>query len=72
MAKNYAVPCTAWGRKCKAAIALKGITLKELAESIGYTPQYISAIINGRYAPPMETVEAISKALDVPISEFVS
>lgn len=70
--KNYAVPSTEWGKKCKAAIVLKGLTLAEFAKSIGYTSPYVSSIINGRCIPPMETVEIISKALDVPVSEYVS
>lgn len=68
--KKYTAPRTDWGRNCKSVMALKGITMKELAKSIGYTYSYTSSIINGRTIPSMKTIEAISAFLGVPVSEY--
>lgn len=56
---------TPWGRKCKAQMVLLGMTLKDLSGSVGLSPTYVSAIINGRTFAPEETVEKINKALRV-------
>lgn len=68
--KEYSAPRTEWGKKCKSAMALKGITMRELAKITGYSYNYLSAIINGRAIPPFETIENISNFLGVPVSEY--
>ncbi len=54
-----------WGLKCKAQMILLGFSLKDLAESVELSPTYVSSIINGRMIAPEETVEKISKTLQV-------
>lgn len=56
---------TPWGRQCKVQMALRGVTLKELSEQVGLSNTYVSAIINGRVVAPEETVDKISRALQV-------
>lgn len=68
--KKYAAPRSDWGKCCKSAMALKGITMKELAKSINLSYNYVSAIINCRTAPPMEIIETISNFLEVPVSKY--
>ena len=54
-----------WGRQCKVQMAALGISQKELSETVGLSHTYISAIINGRIIAPDETVEKISRALQI-------
>lgn len=56
---------TPWGRQCKVQMAALGLTLNDLADSIGLSNTYISAIINGRVMAPDETIEKINMALQV-------
>lgn len=56
---------TPWGRKCKAQLALKGITLSGLSDATGLSRTYLSSIINGRVTVPDETIDKINKALDL-------
>ncbi|VBB48204.1 DNA-binding helix-turn-helix protein [uncultured Paludibacter sp.] len=46
----------------------KGITIGELAEKIGMMRESLSRTINGN--PTLESLEKISNALDVPITEL--
>lgn len=59
MGKNM----TAWGRQCKVQMAVLGMSLNDLSESVGLSHTYISSIINGRVVAPKETVEKIDRAL---------
>lgn len=68
--KKRTPPRNEWGKKCKTAMAYKGITMREVAQITGYSYQYVSTIINGRTIPPIETIERISKVLDVSVSEY--
>jgi Zn-dependent peptidase ImmA (M78 family)/DNA-binding XRE family transcriptional regulator len=56
----------------RLAVARKrrGLTLTRLAEMVGVTPQTLSNVERGRYAPSDATLEALSAALDFPISFF--
>ena len=54
-----------WGKQCKVQMIQLGKSLREVGFETGYTHTYVSAIINGRTIAPNETVEKISKALDV-------
>lgn len=58
---------TPWGRQCKAQMALIPKSLTVLSKETGYTPTYISSIINGRVKAPEETALKITRALDVKI-----
>lgn len=57
-----------WGRKCKAQMIILGFSLKDLAESVDLSPTYVSSIINGRMIAPEETVEKISRTLQVDLA----
>lgn len=70
--KEYTAPRTEWGKNCKSAMALKGITMKDLAKLTGYSYNYLSSIINGRVIPPIETIESISELLGVSVSEYTA
>ena len=61
MGKNM----TPWGRQCKIQMAAMGLSLIDLADSVGLSNTYVSAIINGRIIAPPETVEKINKALRI-------
>ena len=61
MGKNI----TPWGKQCKVQMALLGLSLKDLSETVGLTNTYVSAIINGRVVAPEETVAKINQALQV-------
>jgi len=47
-----------------------GMTLEQLAESSGLTPNYIGTIENGRRDPSLSTVLALAKGLRVPPAEL--
>lgn len=57
-----------WGRQCKAQMIVLGISLKDLAKSVGLSPNYVSAIINGRMIAPEENVQKISDTLQVDLT----
>lgn len=59
---------TPWGRQCKAQMAIMGLSLKDLSETVGLTNTYVSAIINGRIIASEEAVEKINKALQIKAS----
>lgn len=46
------------------------MTQRELAETVGCTPQHISAIERGAKTPTLETFVAIAAALQVPAEEI--
>lgn len=48
----------------------KGITLNVLAEKIGVSQPSISGIATGKQKPSFDTLEKLSEALDVPVSEL--
>ncbi len=63
MEKRRSIP--EWGKQCKVQMVLLGKTLADVSSTTGLGRTYISAIINGRSIAPEETVEKISKALEV-------
>ncbi len=48
----------------------RGLTLPRLAAATGFTKGYLSKIENSEKAPPVATLLALAKALDVDISEL--
>lgn len=56
---------TQWGKMCKIQMVAMDKSLSDLSIETGYSRTYISAIINGRMVVPEETMQKISKALDV-------
>lgn len=47
-----------------------GLTLEQLAERAGLTPNYIGTIEHGRRDPSLSTLIALSRALNIAVSEF--
>lgn len=61
MSKNI----SPWGRQCKIQMIALGKTLSQISSETGLSRTYISAIINGRVSVPQDTVNKISKCLEV-------
>jgi len=61
-----------FGSKLKIARKLKGLKLKELAESVGCSESFLSKIENDKVQPSLQTLHAIVSALDTSISELFS
>ena len=55
------------GQVIKLLLKKKNITQIDLAKQIGKSTTAVSQIIRGQYNPTSETLEKISKALDVPV-----
>lgn len=53
------------------AMKQKGVTQKELADSIGVTQSYISQICSGRKIPTLKTLTRIGGYLGIPMTQFV-
>ncbi|MGI9705221.1 helix-turn-helix domain-containing protein [Pseudomonas aeruginosa] len=58
------------GERIKAIRKTKGLTQAQVAERCGYDPVTISRFERGDYAPGIESLDAIGRVLDVPISAF--
>lgn len=59
------------GKKLKIARILAEKTQNQLADEIGVSRDYISALETGRKGnPSLEVMKKLSKALDVPIMEL--
>lgn len=56
-----------YGKAIKIARSTKGLSQKELGKLINVNPSYISRLEASERSPSMETLEAISKALAVPM-----
>jgi len=46
------------------------MTQEEVAEKVGISGGYMGFIEQGRYAPSLEVLEKIARALKTPISDF--
>ncbi len=55
------------GKKIQYYRKRHGITLKQLAESIGTTPSLISQIERGKANPSLSTLKSIADVFDVPV-----
>ncbi|MCY1662806.1 helix-turn-helix domain-containing protein [Chryseobacterium sp. SL1] len=55
------------GQVIKLLLKKKNITQIDLAEQIGKSTTAVSQIITGQYSPTSDTLDKISKALDVPV-----
>ena len=58
------------GKKIQNIRKAKGFTQEKLAELIGIEPPSLSYIETGKFSPSMETVQKLSKVLNVDIWEF--
>ena len=57
-----------WGKQCKIQMVALGKSLTDLSNETRLSKSYISAIINGRMIVPDETMQTISRALEVDIA----
>lgn len=58
------------GKKIQNIRKAKGFTQEKLAELIGIEPPSLSYIETGKFSPSMETVQKLSKVLNIDIWEF--
>ncbi len=56
--------------RIKEASKSKGITTALLAEKVGITRANMSNIVNGKTTPSLQTLEKISNALEVDITDL--
>ncbi len=69
MRRNAKLPKVLGKKIQKRRKSLK-LTQEELAEKIGISRAYMGYIEQGRYAPSLEVVEKISRALSLKVSEL--
>ncbi|WP_294285489.1 helix-turn-helix transcriptional regulator [uncultured Chryseobacterium sp.] len=55
------------GEVIKLLLKKKNITQLQLAEKIGKSTTAVSQIVKGQYYPSIDTLEKISKVIDVPV-----
>lgn len=55
------------GKVIKELIKKRGLSQKDVAKSIGKSTTALSQIINGVYKPQSDTLEEISKVLNIPV-----
>ncbi len=60
-----------FGREVRRRRSALGLTLEQLAERSGLTPNYIGTVENGRRDPSLSTVLALAKGLGVTAGELV-
>lgn len=56
------------GKTLKLIRILKGLKQKELADKLGISPNYLSAVENDKREPSLSFIKLVSKKLDVPVS----
>src|SRR3954468_12797369 len=61
---------TLFGREVRRRRVALGLTLEQLAERSGLTPNYIGTIENGKRDPSLSTVMAIAAGLSVQAGEL--
>lgn len=60
-----------FGNTVKRRREALGLTLEQLAERAGLSPNYIGTVENGRRDPSLSTVLALAKGLRVPPGELL-
>lgn len=60
-----------FGREVRRRRKALGITLEQLAERSGLTPNYIGTVENGRRDPSLSTISALARGLGVPTGELI-
>ena len=60
-----------FGREVRRRRVALGLTLEQLAERSGLTPNYIGTVENGRRDPSLSTVMSLAEGLGVPAGELV-
>lgn len=63
---------TNYGKQCKVQMVVLGKNLVDIGNETGYSPNYISAIINCRVMVPAGTLDKINAALAItdPADDF--
>src|SRR5215471_18835079 len=69
--RNRAPLPTIFGREVRRRRVALGLTLEELAERSGLTPNYIGTVENGRRDPSLSTVLSLANGLGVPAGELL-
>jgi transcriptional regulator with XRE-family HTH domain len=59
------------GLRVRALRRSKGLTQAELAERAERSNEAVSGLERGKYQPTLDTLLAVAKALDVPVSELL-
>lgn len=70
MRKNAKLPKIV-GKKIQKKRKEAGLTQEELADKVGISRAYMGYIEQGRYAPSLEVLEKIAKALKTPMNTLV-
>lgn len=60
----------AFGQRVRALRAERGFSQSELAERAGMSEEWVRRIERGEGAPSFTSLEALSEALDAPVSEL--
>lgn len=60
-----------FGREVRRRREALGLTLEQLAERAGLTPNYVGSVEHGRRDPSLSTVAALAKGLRVPAAELL-
>jgi putative transcriptional regulator len=69
MRKNAKLP-KVLGMKIQKNRKELGLTQEDVADKVGISRAYMGYIEQGRYAPSLEVLEKVAKALKSPISDF--
>ena len=59
------------GKTVRRIRLAKGDSQVELAKRAGLSREYINKIEAGKYDPPLSTINALAKALDVPVRRLM-
>ena len=60
-----------FGREIRRRREALGLTLEQLSERSGITPNYIGTIENGKRDPSISTLHGIAKGLGIPLGELL-
>lgn len=58
------------GKRIREIRKCKGVTASRLAEQIGVAQSFVSGIENGQKKCPLETLDAITTALEISLADF--
>jgi transcriptional regulator with XRE-family HTH domain len=64
-------PVLEFGREIRRRREALGLTLEQLSERCGITPNYIGTIENGKRDPSISTLQHIAHGLGVPLGELL-
>ncbi len=58
------------GARLRALRAAQGLSLRQLARTIGASPSLLSQVENGKVTPSVDTLYLLADALEVPVASF--